>query len=95
MSMSDPNRYYKGDDECTDYVLGLESRLSDVAAGCDIQRADGSLYRQVRVVIGPGKTADQLEVERLRGMVTRALAACKSSWWPETIVTKVRGILEE
>lgn len=43
----------------------LESFRGDVLAGCDISRGD-RLYRQVEVVIGPGKTRDQLECERLR-----------------------------
>ena len=37
----------------------------DIAAGCDISRGD-KLYRQVEVVIGPGKTKDQLKVEELK-----------------------------
>jgi hypothetical protein len=42
----------------------LAGRLADVHAGCDIQRGD-TLYRQVKVVIGPGKTQDQIEIDRL------------------------------
>ena len=36
----------------------LSCKHGDVMAGCDIQRGD-KLYRQVEVVIGPGKTEDQ------------------------------------
>lgn len=47
------------------HIRDLESFRGDVLAGCDISRGD-RLYRQVEVVIGPGKTRDQLECERLR-----------------------------
>ena len=41
-----------------------QSFRSDVLAGCDIQRGE-VLYRQVRVVLGPGLTEDQLALARL------------------------------
>ena len=48
-----------------------EMKLGDYAAGCDIQRGD-TLYRQVEVVIGPGKTVHELKAEAAESALTAA-----------------------
>jgi hypothetical protein len=47
-----------------------EMKLGDYAAGCDIQRGD-TLYRQVEVVIGPGKTTHELRANRAESELAR------------------------
>ena len=57
----------------------LSCKRGDVMAGCDIQRGD-RLYRQVEVVIGPGKTKDQIKVEKLEAEL--ASRARREARWP-------------
>lgn len=44
-------------------VEDLESFHCDVIAGCDISKGSQGLFRQCRVIIGPGKTQDQIDLE--------------------------------
>jgi len=55
----------------------LEGFMGDVLAGCDIQRG-GRLFRQVEVVIGPGKTRDEIRVAALERRVASLLA--QATW---------------
>ena len=51
----------------------LEGFMGDVLAGCDIQRG-ARLFRQVEVVIGPGKTRAEIRVAALERRVADLLA---------------------
>jgi len=51
----------------------LEGFMGDVLAGCDIQRG-ARLFRQVEVVIGPGKTRAEIRVAALERRVASLLA---------------------
>jgi len=53
-----------------DAALRDQAFVAEVSAGCDIQRG-GTLYRQVPVVIGPGKTQDQLDLEKSADRITQ------------------------
>lgn len=44
----------------------LESFHSDIILGCDIDKGSQGLFRQKRVVIGPGKTQDEIDLEAAR-----------------------------
>ncbi len=59
-------------------VAELEGFRGDVMAGCDIQKGK-RLYRQVRVVIGPGKTQAELDIEALRERVEMWLTIAESN----------------
>lgn len=56
----------------------LEIFHTDVLAGCDIDKGKQGLYRQKRVIIGPGKTQDELDLEtakeELKGTASKARA---------------------
>lgn len=47
-------------------VEDLMSFQCDVIAGCDISKGSQGLFRQCRVIIGPGKTQDQIDLEIAR-----------------------------
>ncbi len=51
----------------------IEGFMGDVLAGCDIQRG-ARLFRQVEVVIGPGKTRAEIRVAALERRVAALLA---------------------
>jgi len=55
----------------------LEGFMGDVLAGCDIQRG-ARLFRQVEVVIGPGKTRAEIRVAALERRVASLLA--QATW---------------
>lgn len=52
--------------EAGDKIARLETFHSEVIAGCDIDKGPQGLYRQVKVVIGPGKTQDQIDLEQAK-----------------------------
>lgn len=89
LNRRDPNAQQPGaSDERGDKLLILharlaasEQRLGDILAGCDIQRGE-TLYRQVPVVLGPGITADQIEVSRLQKVVQSVNEICSTSTVP-------------
>ena len=54
-------------------IAELENFSGDIQAGCDIRHGE-RLYRQVEVVIGPGKTRDKIALEA-------AEAACGGLLW--------------
>jgi hypothetical protein len=41
----------------------LESFHGDIILGCDIDKGSQGLFRQKRVIIGPGKTQDEIDLE--------------------------------
>jgi len=55
----------------------LEGFMGDVLAGCDVQRG-ARLFRQVEVVIGPGKTRAEIRVAALERRVASLLA--QATW---------------
>lgn len=57
-----------------DAAVRDQAFVAEVMAGCDIQRG-GTLYRQVPVVVGPGKTQDQIDLESHRDIVQRLVDA--------------------
>jgi len=46
-----------------DRLEELEKTLAEVIAGCDIDKGEQGLYRQVMVVKGPGKTQAEIDLE--------------------------------
>jgi hypothetical protein len=68
-----------GESLCAALIAKEEAErfLMDVQAGCDITR-NGVLYRQVRVVIGPGQTADFIRAEAAERKVCAMREAIRS-----------------
>lgn len=54
---------------------GLESFHCDIVAGCDIDKGSQGLFRQKRVVIGPGKTQDEIDLERAEAKCDELISA--------------------
>lgn len=68
----------------------VQTLLEEVEAGCDIQKAHG-LYRQVKVIIGPGLTQAEIDRDALRTEV-EALRKDAERWrhvaprmWPRSM----------
>lgn len=56
-------------------VYELETKLGDIVAGCDIQK-DHGLFRQVRVVIGPGLTQAEIDRDAARAVLREVREVC-------------------
>lgn len=58
--------------QVVEYIDELERFRAEVISGCDIDKGEQGVFRQVRVVKGPGKTQDQIDVENLRTSLEQA-----------------------
>lgn len=59
-------------------VEDLMSFQCDVIAGCDISKGSQGLFRQKRVVIGQGKTQDEIDLERAEAKCDELTSALRA-----------------